>query len=303
MKSGRWWLSTASLCAALVAAPVAPAVTYEPVPSFCDGGVVHDYLKPLKQMGKLHAPHPSGRIGFGPPALRLRLFPGLLVGEDSAGYWLYLERRRGSVRLGWEVTTTLVRVDWRGRELSIRARGHRRIGSLDSRLGVVGQFEIDGRPGVYRFTLEIARRSGEKLAQFSRYLRAVRPTRKARLTLDAASYEPGETVFGRIENFGTTTVHFGAPYAIERFDGSGWVRAPESPRGPWIMPLYGLGPGEASPHCSRFWIPPTMPAGRYRMSKDVDFATRRLRPPEFEIPVSGEFEVLLGPRSSGDTGL
>lgn len=292
MNRGPWSLLATGVFAGLMLAPPASAVTYEPVPPFCDGGVVHDYLKPLKRMAKPHAPHPSGRIGFGPPALRLRLFPELLVGDGSAGYWLYLERRRGSAQLRWEVTTTLARVDWRGRELSVLARGHRRIGSVGSRLGVISRFEIDGRPGVYRFTLEIARRSGEQLAEFSRYLRVVRPMRKARLALDAASYEPGETVFGRIENFGTTTVHFGAPYAIERFDGTGWVKAPESPRGPWIMPLYGLGPGEASPHCSRFWIPPTMPAGRYRMSKGVEFATRRLRPPEFDIPLSAEFEVL-----------
>lgn len=291
MNRGRWSL-LAGVFAALAVAPPASAVTYEPVPAFCDGKVVHDYLNPLKRMAKPHAPHPSGRIGFGPPALRLRLFPSLLVGQSSAGYWLYLERRRGRVRLEWEVTTTLARVDWRGRELSVLARGHRRIGSVDSRLGVIGQFEIDGHPDVYRFTLEIARRSGEKLAEFSRYLRVVRPTRKARLALDAASYKPGETVFGRIENFGTAAVHFGAPFVIERLEGTGWVRAPESPRGPWIRPLYGVGPGEASPHCSGFWIPPTMPAGRYRMSKGVDFADGRLRPPEFDIPLSAEFDVL-----------
>ena len=59
------------------------------------------------------------------------------------------------------------------------------------------------------------------------------------------------------------------------------------------MPLYDVGPGTASGHCSVFPIPTSMPLGRYRISQEVvigwpgQLAGRQVRP-----TLSAEFELV-----------
>jgi len=118
----------------------------------------------------------------------------------------------------------------------------------------------------------------------------VETPKKTRLALNSGSYGPESTVFARIENFGTATVRYGAPYVIERLEGSTWVRAPESPR-VFILPLWGAGPGRTGiDSCSRFWIPPSMRPGRYRMTKEVEYAVGKSRDRHPTI-LSAEFDI------------
>lgn len=278
--------------AALASASTAFAVTYEATPSFCDGGVVHDYMAPFGRMPKLHTPPASGRIGFGPKRLRLQKLPALVAREGTVGYKLFLRGSRQTARLDWDVKTTLTRVNWRGEVIGLEGQTHRHITEVARDRGAGVDFPLDGRPGAYRITIVVSSDSGKKLGGYGFYLRLLAPTQNAKLSLNASSYRPERTVFARVDNFGTASALYGASYRIEKLVGTTWTLAPESPH-IFILPAYLTGPGLAASECSSFWIPTGMPAGQYRMSKEVEFGTS-LSPGEREgrVTLSAEFSIL-----------
>jgi hypothetical protein len=267
--------------------PAGPAFAaiYETPPLFCDDTVIHDYLAPLERLPKLHTPTSSGGLGFGPKNVRIAFSGQLIVDEGLAGYTLTHRRRGSSVHLDWDTETVLARVDWRGRTTAIEDRARKHVAGLwKSHGGGVG-FSIDRRPGAYRLTVTFSSHSGRRLGEIGSYFRVVEPTKKTQFRLNADSYRPEQTVFGRIENFGTAMIFFGAAYAIERLEGTEWITAPESPKA-FILPLYGTGAGRTG-GCSPFRIPITMPAGRYRMSKGFGYGVHRDR-----HLVSAEFDIV-----------
>lgn len=258
----------------LASAQASPAITYEPEPPFCEGSLARDFLAPFERMPKLPAPAPTGRIGFGPASLRLQPLPPLLVNEGSVGYKISLRRPSRPVYVNWDMTTTLTRIDWRGRPIETLDIVHRHVKAVRPRRGAGVHFDVSKKPAVYRVTAVFRSQSGRKLGTYGFYFRVVALTQGAQLKLNAARYRPETRVFGRVDNFGSETVFYGEPYRIEKLEGTSWVKAPESPR--WFtLPLYSTGPGLAGNQCSGFWIPPTMPPGRYRMSKEVDFGDWR----------------------------
>jgi hypothetical protein len=287
----QWVLAVVIAASTLGSMPSAVAVAYEPVPPFCRKTVLHDYLRPLKRMPTLHEVPASGQIGFGPSNLLLQQSQSLVVGEGEAGYTITPRDYRGSpAHPRWNLVTTLSKVDWRGRPTEILGRSRERIATVGRDSSAGPGFQLDMQ-GVYRIAMIIRNRSGHLLRIFGHYVRVVKATRKAQLGTDRDVFRPGETVFARVENFGTATALFGAPYRVEKEAGSSWVLANENPQGPWIMPLYLVGPGSTSRGCAGgFWIPPTMSPGRYRIVKSVEFAVnpRRRNP----IDLYGEFEVL-----------
>lgn len=290
---------------AISLAPVAAAAELsEPEPPFCQPETVHDYLAPLERMPKLHAPPESGQLGFGPANLRFSFHQPLLVGIGTPGFDLSLFKRSPSVHPRWEVTATLSEVDWKGRVLKVVDEARRKVTTVNRERGGGVDFEVGADPGVYRLTVVFQSRTGQKLGGFGTYYRVVPLTRHARLGLDANSYQPEGTVLARVEDFGTTAVAYGVPYVIERFEGDTWMKAPESPPGPWIMPLLFSLRGASGP-CNSFQIPASMPPGLYRMKKEVEFAfphPLKHRPgvhidyPHRKRLLTAEFEVV--PRSS-----
>lgn len=262
-----------TLCIALAAAlgvgspPSASAVTYETAPAFCAGAVVRDYLAPLKGLPELRRPSPAGLTGIGRSNLLLKTAPRLAVGADAIEYWFTLRNPKRPVRLGWTVTATLSRVDAKGRAVERIARSRRRVSTVTATDSPGGRLAVNAVPATYRLLLAISGKQGTEIARYGSYHRAEQRHYESRLGLNTASYRPEQTVFARVENLGTESVTFGASYAIQRLEGSRWVDAPESPRR-FIMPLYRLGAGTAG-RCHRFWIPPTMPTGRYRMTKRI----------------------------------
>lgn len=271
MKRGALASVIVAVASLLVAAPGASAVTYEVEPPFCEPTVLRDYLKPVEQLPKLPSP-PSGRLPFGPERLTVKPMQSLVIGSGRVGYDLFI-RNQAPVHPHWRVTTTLERVDWRGRPVKTIATTDRQVRTIRFGRGAGVEFELEGVPGPYRVITVFSSKSGERLGRFGFYFRLMRPTESARLALNSNSYRPGQTVFARVENLGTELVGYGVPYAIERLSGSTWSKAPESPRGPWILPLLLSNPG-MSGRCNGFWIPPDMPAGRYRVVKEIDFMRR-----------------------------
>lgn len=277
------------LALALIAMPSgALAVAYEEPSPFCEGETVRDYLAPLKRMPALHPPPKDERIGFGPRSVLFRRTPSLVVGKGSVGYTLSLHWRAPSAHPRWEITTTLSKVDWQGRVTETIDRTRRLVLAISRKHSVEASFDVGGQPAVYRLAVVFQSKSGRKLGGYGFYSRVVPATKHTRLSLNSDTYAPETTVFGRLENFGTEPIFFGAPYVIERLEGSTWVRAPESPRA-FILPLYFTEAGVTS-RCSPFWIRPTM-SGRYRMAKGIEYGT--WPPPRNGRPVilTAEFDV------------
>jgi len=116
----------------------------------------------------------------------------------------------------------------------------------------------------------------------------MRPISRARLATNRQSYRAESTVFARVENYGTVAVGYGVPYSIEHLEGESWVEAPESPKGPWILPLL-LNPPGFSGRCNGFLVPPEMAAGNYRVVKEVMFGLLR---PAVRKTLTAEFQVI-----------
>ena len=255
------------LLALLVSALVlpGPAAAAETEPSFCESHTLHDYLAPLNRMPKLREP-PFRRTGR---ALHVR---GLEVA--ASGPPLAVSGGRSGYQLNWEanpkfdITMALARVNWRGKVVQRIAQRHLRLGELAPAVITEPNFALPGKPAVYRTTIVIRFPSGRKLAEFGNYYRVIRPTVHTRLGLSSGTYAPGATLFARVENPGAAFVLFGEEYMIEMLEGQLWVPAPEAP-GPIPMPLYFVGPGTTSGHCTVFPIPASMPTGRYRLSQEA----------------------------------
>jgi hypothetical protein len=282
-----------ALALALSAAvPVMGAVTYETAPSaFCRPTVLRDYLAPLNRLPKLHSPGPSGRLDFGPRSIRLQPLPSLLVGGGTIGYKLTLSRGAPAQHPNWTVVTTLTRVNWRGRTAETHNHARRHVTTVSRSHGAGVEFRVNRYAFPYLLTAVFRDQSGKELGEYGFYFRVVDATANARFGLSAPSYRPGNTVFARVENIGSSPVSYGAAYAIERLEGAAWTKAPESPKGPWILPLYTTPTGTTEEGCHSFWIPPTMPPGHYRISKEAQFPA--LRGPGSDEPrlIGGEFDI------------
>ncbi len=285
-------LSGGSTAAALSYVPE-PPISYETeprTPPFCTPVVVQDYLQPLRQLPKLRAPSASGRVGFGPASLRLSPLPALVASEGRVGYKLFLEGQGRSLHPDWTVKTTLARINWKGRVLKVVDQVQRRVKTLRAGRGAGVQFEIKGVAAPYRVTTVFRSKAGRKLGKYGFYFRLVRPSSSVALSLDASSYRAGTTVFGRIENFGTGWVSYGAGYTIERLEGGAWKKAPESPEA-FTLQAFSAEPGMSGAGCSAFRTRTWTPLGRYRMAKEVLIETEpRSRPTP--IAVYAEFDVV-----------
>jgi hypothetical protein len=290
---------TSALAAAVIAAlalaaatPAVGAITYEPAPApFCGATVLRDYLAPLDRLPELHSPSPAGNLDFGPRSIRLQPLPSLLVGSGTIGYKLFLARGARAQHPDWTVVSALARVDWRGRSAEAHSHARRQVNTISRSRGAGVRFRVNRYPAPYLLTVSFRNRAGKELGEFGFYFRVVEATANARFGLSSLSYRPGATAFGRIENLGSSPATYGASYAIERLDGSSWIKAPESPDGPSIMMMFATPAGMTADGCNSFWIPPTTPPGRYRISKEARFPA--LRGPGSDEPklISGEFDI------------
>lgn len=168
----------------------------------------------------------------------------------------------------------------------------REVGRKHERIRDAGGYDSDGidlpefafpaaTVGLYRFDLSFRRLRGGPLAAYSEYFRVVPRTVEVDLRLSAASLRPGDTLYAYVANLGTNGISVPFRYAVERFDGVGWVGAGES-----VTPGDALSPseswwmegGEASP-CTEFRVPAETVPGRYRVRTSVHLTgTRRHRP-------------------------
>jgi hypothetical protein len=218
----------------------------------------------------------------------MSVLPRLVPVGGKVGYELFLYSG-ARAHPHWRVSASLSRFHPPGLHVFMRSK-ERQVRSIGRDHSVRLLFEVPVKPAYYMVSTTFTSPNGRRgFGFFKFYFRAIRPTRAARLALDADSYARGQTVFGRIENRGTEPVLYGAGYRIERYDGMSWSLAPESPD-VFILPLYNASPGESGEECSPFPIPSSMAPGHYRMTKEVGFG-RPAREGE-TTTVAAEFEVL-----------
>jgi hypothetical protein len=259
----------------------------EPEPSFCGRQTLRDYLAPLKRMPKLRErPYRARsepffrdvRIGSSGPSLSIG-------GGSSAGYQLQWD---GNPR--WSIKVTFAQVNGRGSV--IRPMGTRRSLLVRQEFGglVEPRIYLPRRPGFYRATMLIRSDSGRRLATFGNYYRVIEPKPDARLVTDSPSYQPGSTLFARVENPGAATVLTGAEFKIEQLTGSTWAPA-SAASGVFPGPLHWFAAGTAGGVCTSFPIPTSMPAGRYRVAQEavITWAAQKTERRPF---LYAEFEVV-----------
>jgi hypothetical protein len=270
----------------------ATAATYVPEPAgFCREQTVHDFLRPMQRMPKLNSPLPDGTLPFAPPTLRLKVRERLLLTEDYAGYGALINRRSPELPLFWRVRTTLSRIDWKGRKLETIRSSRKRVDIVTHRDGFgFGHWMGKEDLGPYRLTTVVYDRHGRRIGGFGFYLRVVKSTMRPRLRLNATAYRPGETVFGRFENYGTVPFEVDWGFRIQRFDGSRWSPVPAEAA---LPDGFSPPPAGMTTRCAAFDIPPQTPPGRYRMSRGWTLA---VAPEDFEGPDAGkaraEFTIL-----------
>jgi hypothetical protein len=251
--------------AAALAAP-ASALGAEPPPDFCERKIVD----PAIPWSSWQEPEADGRLGFGPSSIRMRVLPRLVASGGKVGYELSLLPGAKTAHPRWKVQTSLGRVLSPSLHVSLESK-ERRVRTVGAGRRTTFFLAAPSKPDSYFVAAQFKSLTGRPLGYFRLYFRVTRPTLEARLGLWAVYNARGQTVFGRINNYGTAPVLYGAPYRIERFDGVSWSLAPESPDA-FILPQYTAFPGESGAECSPFEIPSSMPFGHYRMVKEVSFA-------------------------------
>lgn len=261
-----------------LAAGAAPARAIE-MPTFgkawCKGTLLHDYQRPLKELPPVQSP--PEQLPFGPRNLSLyqTSFSRVIVGRGGFGYGFFDETYRDrTLRLNWEITARVSRVDSNGKlgqtlhQRAVRVGETKQEDEIDLWLGV------PPGPALYRYDLEFHDlESGALLGSYSEYMRVVRRTFHAGIAVNRKTFQPGQDAFARVENRGTEPVEFGVEYGVQRFEHGHWGRDLIAGR---AWPLVGIGMfGGFAGWCSRYQIPPDAPPGRYRFVKGLGSADRK----------------------------
>jgi len=237
-------------------------------PDFCDTATVRGEPAQLAHLPQLREVPASERLPFAPATVSIQAYDEFQVGDGWLGFQLRQTEGRRTRPLGMLAIATFARIDYRGRVLKVLNRTQQtHISTLKGYETLSLSSEVN-TPGLYRSDISFQSPSGASLGRYGAYTRVLPlRMRPPRLVLNARQFLPGEKVLARVENFSQGWISYGVPYSIQRWDGSAWTRAPESPRS-FIKPLYGSGPGSTGP-CLPFGISTTMPAGTYRMVKSI----------------------------------
>lgn len=246
-------------------------------PANCRDHVAVDYLRPLRRLPDVHQP-PNGQLEFAP---RVELHPVATSPiQVSGGYFGYAFSVHDSSREwkpNWRVRARIARVDRKGEEGRILDEKRRVLGRVRGIDQLRFALPLRFGNGIFRYTLEIERLSGHRLATFEQYVRVVPRHFAAGLWLDATQYQPGSSLYLQVRNFGSLRLRYLEGGSMEMWDGEDWVRAnfglPERRRSRKLVvrtvkKRVVLFAGQAS-RCAVVTLPLNAPPGKYRMNVSV----------------------------------
>jgi len=284
------------LLAGLSIAPPVQAWIGEGDP-FCRPGVLRDYGAPFEGLPPAKSVPSRGEVPFAPSRVILDppRTPVVVVG-DPVQYGLDARGvRYGSVVLGWEVESRLVRVDFKGHALRIAKRSVQRVGKVVPSHPVDLGFARSPQPGLYRYVISF-KKKGELLGRYWDYYRVVRRSDDVRLALNGTTFTVGDKVLGKLENDSTEWLFYGLGDGLESYEDGNWVPVNQSKLFGHrvVVPLIGLtaGPGTVAQCSAGFTVPETMSPGLYRMLKRV-YASAEQWSVSHERPldVMAEFQI------------
>lgn len=251
-------------------------------PDFCTTQTIRGNYAEIERLPPLRRPPASERLSFAPETVLFQALDTFQVGKGRIGFLLRQSDGRRSEPIEITAAAKFERIDRHGNVLQTLGALHTPISSIKGYETVPLSLDVS-RPGLYRANVSFEDGAGNRLGSFGAYSRVLPLVHQPpRLGLNARELNPGERLLARVENFSRNTVTYGVPYSIERWNGLTWEKAPESPDGPWIMPLYRSRPGGTGP-CLPFPIPQTMPAGTYRFVKAISMKGPRRLVAEFEV--------------------
>ena len=232
--------------------------------------MVHDYLAPISGLKRLNGPK-FGELPkrFGPDGLEIRE-PGQLANSGRLlAYTVMYERNEETAHIDWNMTTTLTRINNRGRALGRpvvkRTRLTKVFGFHDREVGI----RVSNRPAFYRLELKIRDASRARfLASYGVYVRVVRRKSDPRLLLGPPTLRPGETASIGIAEFGTGFLVFEPDYSVEAFDGVNWVPTAIQASTPSNFFSLLADSGRVV-NCSKLPIPAGTAPGLYRLNEPV----------------------------------
>jgi hypothetical protein len=202
----------------------------------------------------------------------------VLAGGGRGGFRIEARAASRRMHFGWDVTLRAFRVKGQGANGPLRLPNRRvRLGDIEDLASkpIEVWTRVPQQPAFYRLDIEIRDLAGNLLSDYSEYLRVLRSFVKARLTLNSHTFDPGDVIFARVENAGSTDLVYGAELAAEAPDGNGgWSNVPGTPTS-WPQYAEMIGGGAAG-SCERLRLPTDLAPGGYRISKHATAASRSL---------------------------
>lgn len=272
---------SAQRIAAAAALAIGCFLAYVPAPawasSFCKSPkVVWNYWRPLEEAPRPHLLSSSGRLGFGPSALRIDPPRSELVVPGLHGFYLSGSRagagaaRKAQARasLGWFVSSRLEQIDTEGRLIRVvksKTQYIEHIGGFERRTyGFRGQ----ARPGIYRLALEFENKKHQRLGVREVLFRAVEDKSRLRLGISSTTLRQGATGYLRVENLGTVRADYYYRYRLWSIHDGALVETPIEP-----LVLTNDQPrataGMAA-DCFTFKVPDDLAAGDYVVGVPVE---------------------------------
>jgi hypothetical protein len=235
----------------------------------CPEPQTQNYLAALEKMPRLRGVPESGKLPFGPNAVRLLPLAGLISGGGPSGFQMESLNSRATYRLHWRVQMEVKRVSRSGRPGRVLGVKEVRLGHPRSlwKKPIRLLRRLSSDPSYYRLDLSIYGSHDRLLGRFGEYVRVVPRRIAARLEVAPKVVSPGGLLRVRVFNPGTTSLSFGPAFTLERLTSTGWFM-PAGPRQFWPPTATVISAGAVG-RCEGFPLPSGLEAGSYRLSKKV----------------------------------
>ncbi|HEY2053912.1 MAG TPA: immunoglobulin-like domain-containing protein [Solirubrobacterales bacterium] len=276
----------AASIAAMFSHAVAPPMVADATPKeFCSSPGPRDYAAPLEALPPItrvparSKEHPGlGNLPFGPRGIEMYEMgvDQVLTGASSYGFAFwdvgFVGNHPETPTVDWRVTAQIQALGPDGSVVEEVDHTHIKVGRIDDAYQPIISLDVPGRPGFYRFDIQITGADGAELGAYSEYLRVVPPSVEVRLGINTDRVRPGQVIAVRPEELGTERLDYGEYLVVQRRSDGGWHRYPPMNGGAWALWLGMLGPGAAG-SCNHVAIPDDTPAGHYRFVKSVGTET------------------------------